>query len=162
MAQGIMPEWVTFDALESWEYPQVRQFTYHYISADCIQRVMDAEELSSFKLEQSWSSLTSNTSTQADNPIHLRIIAKMVHLFEQGNRVEPVTIIAEDDIRTVCGYCVSDGNHRLWALKLLGRTKFLAILRGDSQPLHQLRSLSKMSDPLYSSSLNRKGPSSVF
>ncbi len=47
-------EQVTFRALESWEYPQLRQYQYDYMSDSCIQHTLDTEDLSNVQLQENW------------------------------------------------------------------------------------------------------------
>lgn len=124
---------VTFDALERWEYPRIKVCTYAYIADADIEAALRRPDLASFELADSWSALTDNHSTREDNPIHPLNIAKLVSKLRLGSVAPPVTILVEEDIREKCGYCISDGHHRLRAFQFLRRPAFSALLGGDDQ-----------------------------
>ena len=128
---------ISFEALENWEYPKTKGYQYSFIKDSDIASILESDELKGFVLaDDSWLRLTDQHSTKSDNPIHLKIVGKMVELFGNGIEPPPVKIIAEDDIDS--GYCVIDGQHRLRALKYLGKKKFQAILSGSSVNLSTL------------------------
>jgi hypothetical protein len=129
---------VSFQALERWDYPCIKACTYAYVDDTDIEAALRAPDLAAFELAASWSALTSNHSTRQDNPIHPRIIAKLVLELRQGSIAPPVTIIAEQDIRKRCGYCVSDGHHRLRAFQFLQLPTFSAVCRGEQAAVQRL------------------------
>lgn len=135
---------LSFQALERWEYPLHREFSYDYIGDSEIEAALASPELDAFQLSKSWVDRTDNHSTGADNPIHPLIIAKLVSEFRKGGNAHPIRIEAAEDIRSECGFCVPDGHHRLRALQFLGRSSFEATLDGDEIALKQLLDLESL------------------
>lgn len=130
------PVQLSFEALESWSYPRIRQYQYSFITDKQIKNELKSKSIDHFQLADSWHKLTDNSSTLSDNPIHLKIIAKMVIIFSKGKVVPAVNILAEDDISS--GYCVIDGHHRLRTMQYLGWRKFEAVLNGRPEAIDEL------------------------
>lgn len=127
---------ITFDALEAWSYPVHRTYTYDYISDDSIKAILaQVDALERFQLADSWGELTENYTTGPDNPVHPWVVAKLVSKIGRGAEVTAIQIIAEPDIRERCGFCVTDGHHRLRALQFLGQRYFTARMTGELSDL---------------------------
>lgn len=129
---------ISFNTLERWSYPAIKSIQYDYISDQDISQELKNDTLESFELGESWASLTNNYSTRADNPIHVRVVAKLVQYLRVGAQFPPITIIAERDIQERCGYCVIDGHHRLRALKYQKLDVFSVKVRGEDDAVREL------------------------
>lgn len=120
---------IDFSDLERWSFPKEKHYQYDFVQDSELERLIKSGGLDGFQINSCWSTLTDNYSTGADNPVHAMIVAKLVTLFESGNKQHPVRIKAETD--SCCGYCITDGHHRIRALKYLKCKSFWAELIGD-------------------------------
>ena len=123
---------IDFAKLESWSYPNIKSYQYDFISDSDIERAIETRGSEHPVIATNgWSELTENLSTKEDNPFHIEHVANLVKFIKLGNELDPITIIAEEDIRNQSGFCISDGHHRVRAFKYLGVKSINAIVRGD-------------------------------
>ncbi|GEM_PF-6598660 len=128
---------VKFNSLEKWKHPNLDKkcYMYTFVTDADIRKMLDSSELEGFELKEHWCDLTNNSSVFEDNHIHLKVVAKMVQLFRTGEKPHPVVINSNNDISC---YCVSDGHHRLRALKYMQAKEFLAKISGSEEDFKTL------------------------
>lgn len=131
------PEYITFLQLESWDYPKRKVYQYAFVSDKEISKAIASGSVENHDLGIEWYCINDNTSTRKDNPIHIERIAKIVIELRAGTEFEPININAEN--YETCGYCVTDGHHRLRAYKYLNYKGFKAIFSGDKQAIEKLK-----------------------
>ena len=141
-------ELITFEALEQWDYPLIRIFTYDYIDDSEIQQQLNDGSFNDISIEAHWGNTTANNSPKKDNPIHPKRIAALVMRFHSKGKFDPIRIEATEVVRKISGFCVTDGHHRLRALRFLKIPSFYALLNDDGlflnkRSLDRLRSLVK-------------------
>jgi hypothetical protein len=129
---------ISFEALEAWSYPNVRHYTYSYISDEEVSSLLDDDSLAYSELDESWHLSTDNYSPKADNPIHPRRIAKLLFCLRAGEGFPPVKIVAEDDARDSFGFCITEGHHRLRALQYEMILNFAALVCGCEEAIEEL------------------------
>jgi hypothetical protein len=123
---------IEFAKLESWTYPNIKSYQYDFIlDSDIDQAIEILGNKAPIISNDGWPGLTENHSTKEDNPFHIEHVANLVNFIKLGNDLDPITIIAEEDIRNQSGFCISDGHHRVRAYKYLRVESINAIVRGD-------------------------------
>ena len=132
---------IKFRTLETWLFPTLRKYQYDFLKDSQIEDMINSKEICEFEVHKfGWLMQTDCTSTKEDNPIHLKIIAKMIIMMREGVEFPPVKINArnyECDIEN-SGYCVTDGHHRLRAMKYLDKTSFRAEVKGAKEDINHL------------------------
>ena len=115
---------VSFDELEGWSLPKIRKYQYEFVSDSDIEEALLSNELERVDLQKDWDKESGSSSTKSDNPYHILRVAKIVKCINEGVEFEPVVINIKN--YNECGYCVSDGQHRLRAMKYLKMKNFKA------------------------------------